>query len=350
VPAVAGMVLFIVLAALDRGQSPLVHRYLFGHWVNRMTTALFCVGSVSLVMTAWSVWWQGRRLGKLQLLIGPALEGGGDSPAAGSSDSRERAMRLNKQLAGLPGAMRQHWLTQRVASLLDSLVRGSSDTDRAARMKSLADDDLDRQAMRYGLPRILVWAMPLLGFLGTVLGISEAMGSLQVGGESELPQMMSGLQANLNVAFDTTAQALVLSIVMMFGVFVSERNETRLLADITACADRWLLAAFPEQAVPSPAVPELPDLSRAAWEALTRQCVTVWERAARDQFDALAREPSSARRIEAALVDLTAALGQLQRQFNQDRSGTAARPDGAEVVSLRFSGLAPPGGRDRKSA
>ncbi len=349
-PVVAGFVLFIVLAALDRGQSPLVHRYLFGHWVNRMTSALFCVGSVSLVMTAWSVWWQGRRLGKFQLSIGPSSEGGGDTPSAVSGGSRERAMQLSKQLAGLPEATRQHWLTQRVASLLESQVRGGSDTDRAAQMKTLADDDLDRQAMRYGLPRIMVWAMPLLGFLGTVLGISEAMGSLQVGGESELPQMMSGLQANLNVAFDTTAQALVLSIVMMFGVFVSERNETRLLADITTCADQWLHAAFPERAVPAPASPDLSDMSRAAWETLTRQCVAVWERAAREQFDALAREPSSARRIEAALVDLTAALGQLQRQFNQDRSGITARPDSSEIVSLRFSDHAPKGGRDRKSA
>ena len=36
--------------------------------------------------------------------------------------------------------------------------------------------DLAYQAS-YALPKILIWAIPVLGFIGTVLGIGEAIGS-----------------------------------------------------------------------------------------------------------------------------------------------------------------------------
>jgi biopolymer transport protein ExbB/TolQ len=316
---IAGLALFLVFAALDGSGSPLVHRYMFGHWVNKMTTALFCVGAVALVQAGWGVWWQSRQLGRIRLPVA-AMEGAGDPG--------ELANKLAAGLAGLSGSAATHWLTRRAVGLTQTAARKDIREDLGASLTALAEDDLDRQAQRYGLPRILVWAMPLLGFLGTVLGISEAMGSLQVGGESELPQMMSGLQANLNVAFDTTAQALVLSILVMFGVFFCERSETRLLGDISSRAEQWAYEVW-GRSTSTPAPVATPDQAamQSAWETLARSCVATWERSAREQFDTLAREPSTSRRIEAALVDLTTAIGQLQRQLNLARGETAdSRP------------------------
>jgi biopolymer transport protein ExbB/TolQ len=80
--------------------------------------------------------------------------------------------------------------------------------------------------------RILIWATPLLGFLGTVLGISQALGSIQLGPGSDFQQMMSALRSNLYVAFDTTALALILSIGLMFAMFLVNRLECDLLAEI----------------------------------------------------------------------------------------------------------------------
>lgn len=333
-PVVAGFALYLLLAACDQGQSSLLHRYMLGHWVNRMTSILFCVGAVSLMQAAWGIWWQGRQLLRVSL---PKCD-----PEA-SREERAAAQELSRKLESLPAWTRRHWLGQRAAKLLAGAAREGQGHDLAVRLNTLADEDLDRQAQRYGLPRILVWAMPLLGFLGTVLGISEAMGSLQVGGESDLPRMMSGLQANLNVAFDTTAQALVLSILMMFGVFVGERNETRLLGEIGTAAGNWAHEVLGGLREPQPRESAPHDFrpAQAAWDELARQCVQVWERAARTQFDALAREPSSARRIEAALVDLTSALGQLQRQLNYGRG----EPDDARAAIRKWNP-----DRDRKAA
>ena len=69
----------------------------------------------------------------------------------------------------------------------------------------------------------------MLGFLGTVLGISQALGGIDVGPNNNLQTMMDGLRGNLYIAFDTTALALTLSMLLMFGQFLIDRFETQLL-------------------------------------------------------------------------------------------------------------------------
>ncbi|MBL6988253.1 MAG: MotA/TolQ/ExbB proton channel family protein [Bacteriovoracaceae bacterium] len=57
--------------------------------------------------------------------------------------------------------------------------------------------------------RYLTWAIPSIGFIGTVLGISQA---LQVANSGD----MNKITATLGVAFDTTLVALCLSIIVMW--------------------------------------------------------------------------------------------------------------------------------------
>ena len=100
-------------------------------------------------------------------------------------------------------------------------------------MKYQADMDATRQHESFALVRILIWATPMLGFLGTVIGITQALGDLD---PSELANniqaAMDKLLAGLYVAFDTTALALTLSIVLMFFQFLVDRLETELLAAV----------------------------------------------------------------------------------------------------------------------
>ena len=62
----------------------------------------------------------------------------------------------------------------------------------------------DQSTIRY-----LTWVIPSLGFIGTVLGISQAL-SIADGGA------MSKITQTLGVAFDTTLISLILSIVIMW--------------------------------------------------------------------------------------------------------------------------------------
>ena len=102
----------------------------------------------------------------------------------------------------------------------------------------------------------------MLGFLGTVLGISQALGGIQVGPDNDFSAMLGGLRESLYVAFDTTALALVLSIVLMFLQFLVDRFETQLLDIVDARAKDEVQALFKEEAFLDPKTTALERLGR----------------------------------------------------------------------------------------
>lgn len=104
----------------------------------------------------------------------------------------------------------------------------------------------------YSFPRILVWAIPLLGFVGTVLGISSAVNGFSgfLEGSSEVEQIKEGIgtvTSGLAVAFDTTLLALLLSIVVMIPLVLIERRESQLLLRVDLFINDQLLPKFSEK-------------------------------------------------------------------------------------------------------
>jgi hypothetical protein len=156
------------------------------------------------------------------------LDSDGELPIEGSV--RSESVQLAKNLCALPNWMRDHYLWQRLMAALNYLDRTQDVTGVEEELKYLSELDLERQQNQYSLVRILIWATPMLGFLGTVLGISQALGGINVGPDNDFQQMMNGLRGSLYIAFDTTALALTLSMVLMFVLFLVERFETQLLS------------------------------------------------------------------------------------------------------------------------
>ena len=86
--------------------------------------------------------------------------------------------------------------------------------------------------MRYNMLRYVIWLIPTLGFIGTVLGIAFAMrtaGVLFAGAsftEASIgPEMMEQVTGDLGVAFYTTLLALLQSAVLMFVMHILEERE-----------------------------------------------------------------------------------------------------------------------------
>lgn len=86
--------------------------------------------------------------------------------------------------------------------------------------------------LRYNLLRYIVWLIPTLGFIGTVVGIALALnhaGHTFAEGNADLstlgPQMMTGLTQQLGVAFYTTLLALLQSAVLMFAMHLIQGRE-----------------------------------------------------------------------------------------------------------------------------
>lgn len=109
--------------------------------------------------------------------------------------------------------------------------------DRTSATEFALDDSsfyLSASESSYSFPRILVWAIPLLGFIGTVIGISQAVNQFSgflEGAEDvdKIKEGIGGVTSGLGVAFDTTLLALLLSVVVMIPLVLAERSESRLL-------------------------------------------------------------------------------------------------------------------------
>jgi hypothetical protein len=76
----------------------------------------------------------------------------------------------------------------------------------------------------------LAWAIPALGFLGTVRGLAMSL-SLAGDNQSSIPAFLQQATRHLNVAFDCTLVALALSLVLMFLVHSVQRDEEALVID-----------------------------------------------------------------------------------------------------------------------
>ena len=82
--------------------------------------------------------------------------------------------------------------------------------------------------LRYSMVRYVVWAIPTLGFIGTVIGISLA---LAFAGSADLqdPQLLAELTKRLAVAFNTTLLALVMSAILVLIQHVVQAYEEQAL-------------------------------------------------------------------------------------------------------------------------
>ena len=107
------------------------------------------------------------------------------------------------------------------------------------------------QQNSYALPRILVWAIPVLGFLGTVIGIGSAVGQFDtfLSSADDIDVLRDGLAnvtGGLGTAFDTTFLALAISLIVMLPLAAVERIEQRLLTRIDLVLRNALLPVLPD--------------------------------------------------------------------------------------------------------
>ena len=107
--------------------------------------------------------------------------------------------------------------------------------------------DLDAGAVSGGYTNIKVflWAIPILGFIGTVIGISDAIAGFSVGtgGASDmgaLTESINKVTGGLGVAFDTTYVALVMSLILSFPSANLQRAEE----DLVGAVDSYVLENF----------------------------------------------------------------------------------------------------------
>jgi biopolymer transport protein ExbB/TolQ len=151
----------------------------------------------------------------------------------GPEDTRELAGRITALPRGV-----QHYLLPR--ALLTSIerfaaTRNVQNVSTAAR--DICDSEGERLESELSIIRYIAWAIPSVGFIGTVRGIGDALGQAHRAVEGDI----TGVTASLGVAFNSTFIALVISIVLMFFIHQLQLMQERLVLDCERYVDHWLV-------------------------------------------------------------------------------------------------------------
>lgn len=151
----------------------------------------------------------------------------------------------------------QFVLFNRISIALSNLQNIGRVSDVDEILRSQADTDEATMETSYVLLSGLIWAIPILGFVGTVLGLSIAIGKFGsvIGASGDASKILPALQevtGGLGVAFDTTLEALVAALgIQLLSIFV-RKSEQEFLLDCseyctTKIVNRLRLLPFGEQ-------------------------------------------------------------------------------------------------------
>ena len=256
---------FFALLFQGAFQSPLLSRYCAGHPIEIIELTVFFVGLSALLLRFCEVIGQFPSL-RAELL--PAVPAGGQPVVD--------AGRLIDYLDGL-SAIQNSFIVRRLREAIEFVRRKNSADALDGHLRHLEELEAVRANAAYSMVRIIVWAIPILGLLGTVIGITIAVANLN---PETLEESMTKVTHGLGVAFDHTATALSLTMILMFMKSGVERVEDRLLGRVDERTGQELVGRFQstggEEAGPELPLRNMSDQVVNAIESLAGRQAEIW--------------------------------------------------------------------------
>jgi len=187
-----------------------------------------------LMLWAFSILgYKGKDVLRQQKLLDEDLLKLPDNLPIGVEDTRG----ISQRLAALPDAMSEWMLPRALMTAVErfSATRNVQDVSTAAR--NVCDSEGERMESELSTIRYIAWAIPSVGFIGTVRGIGDALGQAHRAVEGDI----TGVTSSLGVAFNSTFIALVISIVLMFFVHQVQLMQERLVLNSERYVDSWFI-------------------------------------------------------------------------------------------------------------
>jgi biopolymer transport protein ExbB/TolQ len=280
-------------------------RYFTHHPVEYMLTVMFAIGLAALVMKALDI--VAQRNGVDDCLL--------DSSAK-MTQLVDDCNALLARLDRLPIRRQGEYYVCRLRAALEHVRRHGSADSLDDELRYLADLDAARLNAGYSLFRVIVWAIPILGFLGTVIGITMMLtGAAQLANGADQSSMFQIFEG-LGLKFDTTALALTLSMILMFVHFSVEHAERSLLDQVDRNAMEQLAERFPSIPVGADgqiaAMRSMAQAMLQAGETLTQRQAELWKAAVDSAAQRWAQMAGAA--AEQVKTSMSAASGELSRR------------------------------------
>ena len=174
--------------------------------------------------------WQSLEESKiLQLDLIPLSQGTSILP----EDSRE----YSRPIQALPDSQQRYLLPRSLLTALHRFRSTRNIQDVASSVRAMCDSESDRLDSELSMIRYIAWAIPSIGFLGTVRGIGQALGQAHKAVQGDI----AGVTQSLGIAFNSTFVALLISIFIMFLMHQLQLAQERLVLDAEDYCDNRLI-------------------------------------------------------------------------------------------------------------
>jgi biopolymer transport protein ExbB/TolQ len=149
----------------------------------------------------------------------------------------EDARVYSRPLESLPKEEQMRFLPRLLMVAYNRFGATRSVQDAAEAVRDECDFEVASMDTKLSMVRFTAWAIPAVGFVGTVRGIGAALQEAQgaMGGD------ISGVTMGLGVTFNATLTALVSCIIVMFWMHQLQQFQDRLVLDCRTYVDRQLL-------------------------------------------------------------------------------------------------------------
>jgi biopolymer transport protein ExbB/TolQ len=148
-------------------------------------------------------------------------------------DSRE----YSRTIEALPATTRMQLLPRSLLTALHRFTATRNIQDVSAAARGVCDQESDRLDSELGMVRFVAWAIPAIGFVGTVRGIGQSLQQAHRAVEGDV----SGVVAGLGTSFNSTLVALSLCILVMFMLHQVQLRQERLVLDIEDYIDTQVI-------------------------------------------------------------------------------------------------------------
>jgi biopolymer transport protein ExbB/TolQ len=138
-------------------------------------------------------------------------------------DTREFA----RQVQALPDQQQRMVLPRAVLNALRRFSTTRNIQDVSSSTHTIFESEAERLESELSMIRYISWAIPSIGFIGTVRGIGDALAQADKAVQGDI----AGVTQSLGVAFNSTFIALLISIFLMFLVHQLQLMQERLVFD-----------------------------------------------------------------------------------------------------------------------
>ena len=138
-------------------------------------------------------------------------------------DTREFA----RQIEAMPEESQRMLLPRALLNALRRFSTTRNISDVSSSTRDIFESEADRLESELSMIRYISWAIPSIGFIGTVRGIGEALAQADKAVQGDI----AGVTQSLGVAFNSTFIALLISIFLMFLVHQVQLLQERLVYD-----------------------------------------------------------------------------------------------------------------------